>query len=151
MSLEPFLRSNIYLIDKRLNLIPSDITAPQLWHWVNAMSSCHAITVVNYFIIELLLVEEIRDDIIIGFTAELIGTALINKLLYLNKRLEFLLIYWTKVTLLDTSFILENGLLYYKGKLVVLKDENIRTYLIKDIYSQFAIAYPNKVKIRKLV
>lgn len=48
--------------------------------------------------------------------------------------MDLLSLYKKKVKLPNISFTLNNSLFYYKGKLVVLKDKDIRIYLIWDIY-----------------
>lgn len=60
---------------------------------------------------------------------------LINKLLILNCIFNSIIKFRAKTSIINISFSLENSLLYYKRKLVVLKDEDIRTYFIQDIYT----------------
>ncbi|KHE81466.1 hypothetical protein GE21DRAFT_1215763, partial [Neurospora crassa] len=81
----------------------------------------------------------------------LLETALINKILHLNRTSASLNLYRAKAGYKNTSFLVTNGLLYYKRKLIVLKDKDARIYFIRDIYLQMPITYLGKVKIRKLV
>lgn len=81
----------------------------------------------------------------------LLGIALINKILRLNREAPCLAPYRNKAIRENTFFSLENGLLYYKSKLVVLEEEDARTHLIRNIHSQIPITYVGKAKTRKLV
>ena len=46
---------------------------------------------------------------------------------------------------------LENGLLKYQERLVVVEEQDLQTWLIAEVYTQVSIAYPKKNKTRKII
>ena len=74
---------------------------------------------------------------------------LINKLLQANYMAPLLQEHYKKVKDINGLQSLKNGLLKYKEQLVVAKEQNLRTWLITEAYTQIYIAYPRK-KIRPI-
>ena len=76
---------------------------------------------------------------------------LINKLLQANRTAPSLQEYCKKAKNSTSLQSLENGLLKYQERLVVVEEQNLRTQLIAEAYTQVFTAYSRKNKTYKII
>ena len=76
---------------------------------------------------------------------------LINKLLQVNRTAPSLQEYRKKIKDVISLQSLKNGLLKYYKRLVVVEEQNLRTWIIAEAYTQVSIAYPKKNKTYKIL
>ena len=76
---------------------------------------------------------------------------LINKLLQANRTAPSLQEYREKVKNATSLQSLKNGLLKHQERLVVVKEQNLQTWLIAKAYTQVSTAYPRKNKTYKII
>ena len=76
---------------------------------------------------------------------------LINKLLQANCTAPSLQKYCKKAKDITSLQSLKNGLLKHQKRLVVVKEQNLRTWLIAEAYTQVSTAYSRKNKTRRII
>ena len=76
---------------------------------------------------------------------------LINKLLQVNCTASSLQEYREKVKNITSPQSLKNGLLKHQERLVVVKEQNLRTWLIAKVYTQVSTAHPRKNKTYEII
>ena len=76
---------------------------------------------------------------------------LINELLQANCTASSLQEYHEKVKDVTSPWSLENGLLKHRERLVVAEEQDLRTRLIAEAYTQVSTAHPRKNKTHKII
>src|SRR6266705_2213365 len=76
---------------------------------------------------------------------------LINELLQANRTAASLQEYREKAKDVASPWSLENGLLKHRERLVVVKEQDLWTRLIAEVYTQVFTAHPGKTKTRKII
>src|SRR6266568_3700306 len=76
---------------------------------------------------------------------------LIDKLLQANRTAASLQEYREKAKDVASPWSLENGLLKHRERLVVAKEQDLRTRLIAEAHTQISTAHPGKNKTRKII
>jgi hypothetical protein len=81
------------------------------------------------------------------------ATHIVNRILGLNQISSTLEKYREKIDEGDSLYTLENNLLLYKGRLVVLveADKTLPAQLIKEAHAQVSTAHPGQQKTRELI
>ena len=80
-----------------------------------------------------------------------LGFNFINKLLQVNCTASSLQEYRKKAKNITSLWSLKNGLLKYQERLVVAKEQNLRTQLIAKAHTQVSTAYPRKNKTYRII
>lgn len=80
------------------------------------------------------------------------GIKIIDEILKFNYISELILIYRIKVEIGEDEYLLKRGdFTLYNNKLVVLKERNLRTAVLRVYYNSILIIYFGRNKIRKVV
>ena len=80
-----------------------------------------------------------------------LGLNFINKLLQINYTAPSLQEYRKKAKNITSLQSLKNGLLKHYKRLVVAEEQDLRTRLIAEVYTQVSTAHPRKNKTRKII
>ena len=76
---------------------------------------------------------------------------LIDQVLKVNRKDVDLDYYREKARYNNDNFYINNSLLTRFGKLVILKGDNLRTKLIREIYNRLTTTYPGRNKTSRLL